>query len=445
MIAILRFLILYVALTLGQFIWLLNISIRTAYKVGTRQETMFSGRDFSLDENGFPYPFSRLDSWNLLDDSTQIIEILPTVCSPNTDPHCAAYLSPVNTFIESNPDDPGQQGPFFFITYDTPSYVIEFRSGDGLPVALDDTGDPWAYCVNHTTATRASIRMCMGGENRASRQDSWIVNAGWHFCNDTYNCPQVGNQSFGNNVFTTTMFIQKASSSVIISAVNSTIVDISLIKGQTTYNINISEFFTAFSAALMPDISVTIENIHVFNNSGGLDLLYGVGNISNTSTAADQFVESLVFSFDDYATHPVFQLHGFLTYALVKNSWGTNDSVLHSFDQAIQTYALNLNAVSMPAFTIVTVLTLLSCLAMLVVYPRLNPNILSFPEVIFGGKLDASMRNILAGLSNGTSGMVIEKLVDVQIRVGEQIRDGVVNVVISTGEANPLRSNVIYT
>ena len=59
------------------------------------------------------------------------------------------------------------------------------------------------------------------------------------------------------------------------------------------------------------------------------------------------------------------------------------------------------------------------------------PNISAYPEVMFAGKVDEEMEKALMGLSNRTNKMVLEQLVDVKIKVGEQIYNGMPRVVIS--------------
>jgi hypothetical protein len=78
------------------------------------------------------------------------------------------------------------------------------------------------------------------------------------------------------------------------------------------------------------------------------------------------------------------------------------------------------------------------------IYPRTRlPNITSFTEIMFGGKLNASMNTVLYELSNGTDRIIIERMVNVSIKVGESVQDGVRRVVISTtDDTDSLRAGV---
>jgi len=108
------------------------------------------------------------------------------------------------------------------------------------------------------------------------------------------------------------------------------------------------------------------------------------------------------------------------TVALAANTFfSESDLVTHFYDVSIQTYALSLLSVAVIAFTSLAGFTMLCCLVMLAIYLSLNPNILAFPQVTFSAKMDASMRNALEGLSNGTSYMILEKFADVKVKVGE--------------------------
>jgi hypothetical protein len=447
LLALFRLLILYVVLMFAQFVWLLNISSRNTYDIHPTQES--SGTNFLTDfklRNGLPFPFSRLDVFGTLFDSSRVMETQPTLCSPVTDLFCAAYVY-VGELAYA---DPSQQ--LYFIDYDTPSYVVEFTSGSTLPATLDDYSDPWAHCVNYTSSTGPSIRMCMGGDPRASTVDNWVVNAGWHFCYVSENCTEIGNQGPGNligtNVFTTTMYIRTARAMVIRAPTNLSIVDIPLIENKTNYPVNISDLFLAFTAPLM-------------NLTGKFYFIDGVdgyipgtvqGDLYSPSQVADRFVESLVVAFTLRADYAAPYLRGFLTYALAANSYWDWQGLgpppgnyVHYFTPAIQTYSLTISSVSLIGFIVLTGLTIFICAAMLIVFPRRpSPNILTFPEVMFGGRMDATLKGALTGLSNGTSNMIIEKLVNVRIKVGEQYDDGVAHVVISTGEVAPLRANVDY-
>jgi len=441
--ALYKFLILYVVLLSAQFVWLFNIGIKTVYKTGTPHQVLdrIVSPEFSLIA-GLPFPFSRLHVWNFLDDSTQVMEVIPTMCSPETDFHCAAYVFPLVSGARpvNASDYPDASSPYFIISPNSPAYIVEFQGGRTLPSMLEESQNPWAYCHNYTTASHVSILMCMGGETRSSTEDSWIITAGWQYCLDTRNCTEIGNQTWDNNVFTTTMSIQMTNVTVISSLANDTIIDLPDIGARTNYPVNISDFFTAFTAPLIdiPVDMIRLDDVCIDFDVEGANVRY------TESVVVDRFVESLAFALSD-GSSPV-QLRGFLTYALGTNSLFTASCTETNGTQypAIQTYALSVSPLSIWAFAVLAGFTILSCIAMLLLYPRLNPNINSFPEVMFAGKLDGTMSTALKGLSNGTSAMIMDKFADVKIKVGEHIEDGVASVAMTMLEVDPLQTNVVY-
>jgi hypothetical protein len=158
----------------------------------------------------------------------------------------------------------------------------------------------------------------MGGQSHHSKENSWIINAGWHFFLGA-NCVEIGNGSFWDNVYVTTMFIQKVKAIVLFSLENASLISIYEIQ-KTAYPVNISQFFAAFTAPLLPGYEISVDDILVYNSTQGLDLRYG--NFTNTTIATDEFVESMINDFINTFTSPAFQLRGFLVYALPRNSWG---------------------------------------------------------------------------------------------------------------------------
>src|SRR5437763_1801050 len=78
--------------TLAQFVRLLNINSRTAYKIEERKETFNPEYHFFL-RNGNVNPFTRLNVWHHLNDTSQVCPLAPTVCSPDTDLHCVVYCT----------------------------------------------------------------------------------------------------------------------------------------------------------------------------------------------------------------------------------------------------------------------------------------------------------------------------------------------------------------
>jgi hypothetical protein len=60
------------------------------------------------------------------------------------------------------------------------------------------------------------------------------------------------------------------------------------------------------------------------------------------------------------------------------------------------------------------------------------------------GKLDESMKRTLNGLSNGTDRMIIDRLLNVKIKVGESFQERVPRVIISTTDPSSLCRGVEY-
>jgi len=112
----------------------------------------------------------------------------------------------------------------YLINPNNVGYRVEFRSGPQYPATFDDEKDPWAYCLNHTTGSGASFRMCMGGDRQKRVIGSSML------CADSGGCPKFGDSEDSNycstNIFLTTMFIQQVNAMVIFSAQDSTIVAI---------------------------------------------------------------------------------------------------------------------------------------------------------------------------------------------------------------------------
>lgn len=95
----------------------------------------------------------------------------------------------------------------------------------------------------------------------------------------------------------------------------------------------------------------------------------------------------------------------------------------------------------------VSAIILLSTLIMWIMYLTTRlPNICSYPEIAFGAKLAYAedMRTTLDGLSNGTNWLVINRLADVKIKVGEQSDDRMRRIIISTAEVLPLSGLTKY-
>jgi hypothetical protein len=187
------------------------------------------------------------------------------------------------------------------------------------------------------------------------------------------------------------------------------------------YPVNLSQFFDAFTAPLRPDDPVSASAIQLYNSSQELDLWYGNGT-SNTTIAADEFVESMIFAFmagTVESANPAYQLRGFLTYALTMNSFGI-DFIPHVYNDAIQTYAISLSPISMPIFTSVVLGIIISCLIMLARGIKSNLAALSWPEVRFALALDSNLRRQLDELKSESWRNLCHKLSRIRIISGEE-------------------------
>jgi hypothetical protein len=218
--------------------------------------------------------------------------------------------------------------------------------------------------------------------------------------------------------------------------VNESLAAITDINDQTPYIVNITDLFKAFSAPLW------INQTEQWTDDGiGL-----ATNVTNTTLAADEFADSLGSTLVDSgnfneATANLLRI--LLSFSLANNPHG-GEIIMHDLYLASQVNALTLSPVSVVGFAVVASIMLICSLIMWGIYPRTRlPNITSFTEIMFGGKLNASMNTVLYELSNGTDRIIIERMVNVSIKVGESVQDGVRRVVISTtDDTDSLRAGV---
>jgi hypothetical protein len=270
--ALFKVLILYVTILLGNFVWLLNISTRPAYRALSQNATIYLyDPTFSPDPEGYPYPFSRLEVWNFADDATKIVAVDPVICSPGSRSPLRRLcrprrrdLCPPIPIISRAPTS-YYDGYQFAIVPNNPGFFIQFQSETTGAAALDDPEEPWAYCVNHTTPTKASIPMCMGVVSRSSTDNSSVVPAGLRYCPDITNCPNVVDSSMvpPANILILNMTIQTALLEAIISW-DGSIASAQQIQKPQPFTVNMSEFFTAFGAPLMPDIPISVGDIELY-------------------------------------------------------------------------------------------------------------------------------------------------------------------------------------
>jgi hypothetical protein len=73
----------------GRVIYL--VTPRTTYRLVYSAYLSTSGGDFNL-TLGQPRPNSRLDVWNYLSNSAEVVAVSPNTCLPSSDEQCGAYL-----------------------------------------------------------------------------------------------------------------------------------------------------------------------------------------------------------------------------------------------------------------------------------------------------------------------------------------------------------------
>jgi len=427
--AIYKISVLYAAVLFGQFVWLLQINSRIAYRTqkSPYQIGISSSVGFSLSPDGVPVPFTTLDVINFWLSGINIYQSGATPCSPEyTDFECATNVCPYGDgFIA------GDNNSTLQVIYEVPTVITEFQSNTTLQISSENLG-PWAYCIDHTSPSGSYVRLCMGGEQPSSRDNSSFINAAWDVC---WLCS--GNLD-STLSFATKMSIKTASVTVISWMVNESLAAITDIIDQTPYIVNITDLFKAFSAPLW------INQTEQWTDDGiGL-----ATNVTNTTLAADEFADSLGSTLVDSgnfneATANLLRI--LLSFSLANNPHG-GEIIMHDLYLASQVNALTLSPVSVVGFAVVASIMLICSLIMWGIYPRTRlPNITSFTEIMFGGKLNASMNTVLYELSNGTDRIIIERMVNVSIKVGESVQDGVRRVVISTvttDDTDSLRAGV---
>jgi hypothetical protein len=181
------------------------------------------------------------------------------------------------------------------------------------------------------------------------RLDS-VITAGWQYCNL---CDDVEDEMLP---FITKMWIIKASGNVITWMVNDSVAAIDGIKEQTPSAVNVSQFFTAVSAPLWVNQTTP-------RTDNGIAL---VKNVTNTTVAADDFVDSLaetLASYGNYKEESARLLRILLSFALYNNpSWGP--IVPQDFYLASQANALTISPISVIGFIGVTALMLVCSLVM---------------------------------------------------------------------------------
>jgi hypothetical protein len=442
LLAVFRFVVLYVALVVAQFIWILNIDSRTAYMpLGSDQQRFQSKRlgigDFNL-TLGTPWPFSQVDSWEYLMDRSRVVTIAPQTCTPNPDGSCKAYVifaNPINYTIpvtcpSTNQEICAVNGIF----YDIPSYVVEFQPP---PDAWRASNSRYTHCINYTSSIGVELLMCMGAESTSSS----AVNFLWDICADQYNATKNSCQPGSQNSTTTaTMSIQKANVTMVVNLMNQTIVDVASMSEPVPYSVNVSALFAAYTAPLtyLPvNLSVLwdVDRVNFALLPNQSIVMNGTSTL-NSSELAEIWVDSTFYSLKKYLKPQAYRqrVYGFLAYALAANSRKfVADDVPRFWQAAEENTILSVSLISIGVFTGMSAGVLVTSLVMLFKFGKnVIPNVSLYPDITFGAKVGVEMMMTLRGLSNADSGSVIKQLADKMIQVGKEVCGGMLRVVVSS-------------
>ena len=394
LLAFVRLMVLYVLLFVAQFIMLMQIEPIPTYKVAGNPQIIPLEPGFGVDvsvfsplQDGHFLPLSDPSLFGYLSDTTQVRPVSPVNCtlSPDT-PHCSAYIFLGFSNLKiNNPDDPplGEDEKAALVIYNVTSYYLQFWTK--VPLASDlGLESDWANCTNRTTVGGASLLACLRGGDVSFGDRSTVINnrsaiagnhslltAGWHFCYDNKNCSYFLNattkengEGYNASVFTTTMYIQKVETTVILSPQNGTIFAVNM--NTTTLRetpVDVEQMFTAFTAPfyyIPVNLTRLLQSDYLQNRTVDNWLKIFQPIDANASTAyADPFVESLVYSFVSPlpSESPAQHLRAFLAHALVRNSGFVDGSILQ--DNASRTYILNITVTGIVVYAICNGITIL--------------------------------------------------------------------------------------
>ena len=467
LLSLFRFTVLYMILMVTQFVWLIGITPRTTFaflhsNVWNKDYGAGVG-EFRFIQND-PVPYTGWTAWGYLSDSTEIRQIRAqsTFCSPSQDLHCIGYISiGFSSIVISNPDkrEQAKDVETAIILYDVPSYVLEFKSGE-QPVPLHNATDPWANCVEHTTPMESYLEMCLGGSSRASSEKSSTISAGWTFSlsaqnrTEIYTLDNEGQEAHNDTVFTTTMNIYHANTTVIIDKYNGSIIDIPQIGEYSPYAVDVSDFFQAWTAPLhhIPANNTVLLGTDHLNSTKAVDnyksVLVNTTNTYNATVIADAWVDAMVYFLTDPmpSENPPLHLRASLAHSLVRNSGLYYNKI--SSTAVSQTYVLDISLISLGTYIALNLSVIMACFCMIFGFnpqDRIPPNKPVFSEVTFGTKLDEEAIEIFKGHSNTTTGKTIRYFADVEIQVGERITmNGQRRVVVTRRDSGPLRRDVSY-
>jgi hypothetical protein len=163
-------LILNVFLPIAHVVWLWNLTSSPGYVTLNDQiygQTKHLGiGNFSL-TMGVPWPFSQVDSWLFLTDASRIAEITPTVCVPNSNGTCHAYVmfaNPIDYTYACNVNDTQCVDPEAIICPSNEELCVInglFRNVPGYVVEFEKQRSNLSYdsCHPHTSELGTEVLM----------------------------------------------------------------------------------------------------------------------------------------------------------------------------------------------------------------------------------------------------------------------------------------------
>lgn len=417
LLAIYKLLALYIAFIFGQFVWLLAINSRLAYQIVGQSPP----DEFTLPQSvsiSFLGAFDKVPGYfvddieSFLTDRTYLYQGPVSTCTDNPGLECAVNYLPCNRAVEHS----GAPAPMALV-YSMPTIITAFKTNISNTLDLDSFG-PWAYCLNYISPSDSYLAMCVDAVQRESNGNTTVVKVGME---STY---QRNYRDAGRLTVTTNITLSTALCTVFLGSGN---ISVMMIETQTALEplgVNLTDFFSAFSFPL--------------NTSGPSPVEFG-----NTTAAANEFVDFVAQISQDSSLVSQF-LYGCIGYIFSYNQIEIGPQFNSSEYYVQPANALTLSPVSVIGYTLVSGIMLGSSLIMWFAFPKTKrPNISSYPELTFAGKMTDEIVEMLKGLSNAADRAMLERLVDVRIQVGED-EEGT-KVVISTSHAKPLRKGVLYT
>lgn len=407
-----RIFVLYIVLFAAPFIWLFQLEPTIAFRLDGRNTTLQATPGFGLGIGHFrfiqrhPFPYSRLDSWGYLSDTTSVLEVGSTkFCNLTSDyKNCAAFaLTGYSDLSVVASDLKDADDRRVFVLYDIPIYIVEFWSRD-LPANLDEFTDPGVYCRNISTEAYSFLQICLKGESSLNNGTDYHFKAGFQFCLDSRNCTPImktvdGNEAYNNTIFVTDMAINKANSTLVLD-LNGTILDIASVSGRVNTPVNISEFFTAFTSPLdyvLVNNTLFLETDYLPSQSA-VDNFYQIfsdyPNLNSSRMIMEDYVNSLAYAFTSPlpSQAPRDHLRGWLAYALASNSGVYYGSLTR--DSASQTYVLKISPWSLGLYLGINLAVVVACLLLLSKYWRQFGVVPSFGPLSESAMLYSAMQEV---------------------------------------------------